>query len=335
MASLKGIAADVGVSYTLVSKVLSGRLGTTGVSLETRDAILKRAKEVDYVPNRLAVALKAGRTGAVGIFFHHIGSPGSEVSECLLEGIAQGLEDSNLRMLLRLFKTDADFLLACDTELKNEDDGLVVAGLPHPGLMQKFRDLEGQNVPVVSIFSDLPDRFRNALNNVEINNETQGYLATRHLLEQGCRHLACFRTIASRAAGFFKAHDEAKVKFDPRLVISTKSFRLEDGKQSLGKLLKLHLPFDGIVCQSDAQANGTINELVRSGVKVPEDVKITGVDNSPVAEHCIVPITSVTSEMRRAGIMAVEMLVKKMDGQAGESAVIEPSLCIRRSSEAN
>ena len=54
MASLKRIAAELNVSYTLVSKVLSGRLGTTGVSEKTRVRILNKAKELDYVPNRLA-----------------------------------------------------------------------------------------------------------------------------------------------------------------------------------------------------------------------------------------------------------------------------------------
>lgn len=334
MASLKRIAADLGVSYTLVSKVLSGRLGTTGVSPKTREAILKKVKELDYIPNRLAVALKAGRKGAVGIFLHHIGSPGSDVTDRLLRGMAEGLEKSESRMWLRFFTTDEDFLVACDTRLKSEVDGLIVAGAHHPGLMAKFRDLERQNVPVVSIFNNLNELSRKAPTNVEVNYEAQGYLATRHLLEQGCRRLACFRTIENRTAGFVKAHQEAKVRFDPKLLIPTESFRLESGKLSLGVLLKMGLSFDGIVCQSDAQANGAINELVRHGIKVPEAVKVTGVDNSPVAEDCIVPITSVTSEMRRAGMRAVEILLQKIDGQPVKSEIVEPSLFVRNSSGA-
>jgi LacI family transcriptional regulator len=334
MASLKRIAADLGISYTLVSKVLSGRLGTTGVSPKTREAILKKVKELDYTPNRLAVALKAGRKGAVGIFLHHIGSPGSDVSDRLLRGMAEGLEKSESRMWLRFFTTDEDFRVACDTRLKSEVDGLIVAGAHHPGLMQKFRDLERQNVPVVSIFNNLPEHSRKGLTNVEVNYEAQGYIATKHLLEQGCRRLACFRTLENRTAGFVKAHREAKVKFEPRLLIPTENFRLESGEQSLGKLLKLRLSFDGIVCQSDAQAIGAINELVRHGIKVPEEVKVTGVDNSPVAEDCIVPITSVTSEMKRAGMKAVGILLEKIDGLPVKSAVIEPGLFVRNSSGA-
>jgi len=334
MASLKRIAAELGVSYTLVSKVLSGRLGTTGVSVKTRDSILNKARELDYVPNRLAVALKAGRKGAVGIFLHHAGCPGSDVADRLLRGMAEGLEQSGFRMWLRFFTTDADFLAACDMRLRCEVDGLIVAGLPHPGLLPKLRDLERHQVPVVSIFNELPDKARKSLTNVEVSFESQGYLATRHLLEQGCRRLACFRAIENRTAGFIRAHREAKIKPDPKLVIETGAFTSRDGTRSLAKLLAGGVAFDGIFCQSDAQANGAINELVRCGIDVPSQVKVAGIGNSPLAEDCIVPITSVTSEMRRAGLKAVETLLRKIDGLPVTSSVIEPRLFARNSSGA-
>jgi len=331
MASLKRIAAELGVSYTLVSKVLSGRLGTTGVSAKTREAILKKARELEYVPNRLAVALKAGRKGAVGIFLHRIGSPGSDVSERLLRGIAEGLEESDLRMWLRFFTTDEDFLVACDKRLKSEVDGLIVAGRAHPGLIPKFKELEQQQVPVVSIFNDPPDNLVKILTNVAVDYERQGYLATRHLLAQGCRSLACFATNEKRTNGFLLAHREAGIKVNPKLLVLTDSFELEYGERSLDQLLKRDIPFDGIVCQSDAQANGVINEFVRRGIKVPAEIKVTGVDNSAVAADCIVPITSVTSEMRHAGLAAVKLLLKKIAGDPVESQAIESSLFVRHS----
>lgn len=333
MASLKRIAADLNVSYTLVSKVLSGRLGTTGVSPQTRDAILKKAKELDYIPNRLAVALKAGRKGAVGIFFHHMGSPGSDVSDRLLKGLAEGLDQSGLRMWLRFFTTDEGFLAACDSRLKNEVDGLIMAGVYHPGLKDKLRELERQQVPVVALFNDDPSPgAAGGPTSVRVDYVAHGYIATTHLLRQGCRKLACFCTVESRTEGFLKAHREARIKHDPRLMIPAKGFFLEDGKESLERLLKSKVPFDGIVCQSDAQASGTINELILRGIKVPETVKITGVDNSPLAEDCIVPITSVTSEMRRAGLKAVELLLQKIEGKKVKHLTIEPTLYVRNSS---
>lgn len=332
MASLKKIAGDLGVSYTLVSKVLSGRLGTTGVSAKTRDAILKKARELDYTPNRLAVALKAGRKGAVGIFLHHLGSPGSEVSDQLLRGLAEGLEKSGYRMWLRFFTTDEEFLAACDEKLKSEIDGLIVAGVQHTGLITRLREMDRRELPVISVFSNHSKQARSLMTNVGVDYEMQGFLATKHLLEQGCRQLAHFHTIEKRYQGFLRAHQEMKVKINSKLVVAAKYFTFEEGKRCLEMLFKSQMPFDGIVCQSDAQAVGAINELVRRGVQIPDTVRITGVDNSPMAASCIVPITSVTAGMRQAGLKAVEFLLEKIGGNPVQPTLVEPELVVRRSS---
>ncbi|MFV0338240.1 MAG: LacI family DNA-binding transcriptional regulator [Chthoniobacterales bacterium] len=331
MASLKQIASEVGVSYTLVSKVLNDRLGTTGVSPKTRQAILKKAKELDYVPNRLAVALKAGRKGAIGIFLHHVGSPGSDLNERLLHGVADGLEKSNIRMWLRFFNTDEQFHAACDIRLKNEVDGLIVIGASHPGLIEKFNTLQRENVPVVSVFNDYLEQIEQVITNVSVNYKTQGYLAARHLLDQGCRSLACFDTHESRTAGFFKAHRDFGLEPNPHLLIPVEKFLEQNGVEGFLKLQALNIPFDGIVCASDAQAAGAINTMFQYNIKVPETIRITGVDNSPIANNCIVPITSVTSETRHAGLKAVELLLRKIEGHIVRSASIEPKLHIRKS----
>lgn len=332
MVSLKRIAAELDVSYSLVSKVLNGRLGTTGVSEATRDAIQKKAKELNYVPNRLAVALKAGRRGVVGIFFHHMGIPGSDVSDRLLKGLVDGLEQGSSRMWLRYFTTDSEFLDACDARLQSEVDGLIVAGVYHSGLNERLRELERLGVPVVTMFNDEPSPAAdNPVTRVQVSYFSHGYAPTRHLLDSGCRRLACLDTIESRTKGFLQAHKDAKVRVDRSLVIPSKKFLKEDGRKAAKALLAAGLPVDGIVCQSDAQANGVICELILKGVKVPEQVKVTGVDNSPLAEECIVPITSMTSEVRKAGLKSVELLFQRIEGRKVKSIMIEPRLVARNS----
>lgn len=332
MVSLKRIAAELDVSYSLVSKVLNGRLGTTGVSAKTQDAIRRKARQLNYVPNRLAVALKAGRKGAIGVFFHHQGTPGSDLNGRLLKGLVEELDKIAIRMWLRFFSTDEEFAEACDSRLKSEIDGLLVAGVYHPGLWKKLRELEESGLPVLTLFDDVPEGSSGErVTSVRVCYETHGYLPTRHLLELGHRRLACVATVESRTAGFERAHREAGVPIDRRLIIPTKGFLMEDGRFAVEKLCKLGQMPEGIVCQSDAQANGAINELIIRGLKVPGDVKVTGVDNSPLAEDSIVPITSMTSEMRRAGHRAVKLLMQKIEGKKVDSVVYQPKLVGRTS----
>ena len=333
MPSLKSIAAELGVSYTLVSKVLSGRMGSTGVSAATREAILKKAEEVHYQPNHLAVALKRGKKGAIGVFLHGMGVPGSDLSQTFLLGLSGALEKGNSRLWLRFFVTDEDFLAACDERLKKDVDGLIVGGVDHPGLLEKLRQIDRSGLPVVSSFCGLPKQSLSA--NVAVDYNAQCYLPTKHLLDQGCRQIAHIRTVEFRHQGFIRAHREAGFPINSRLIAcqeSTNAFSIQDGENAARALLERGIRFDGLVAESDAQALGAVRILLQKGLLVPEDVKVTGVDNSPLAEACIVPLTSATAEMEECGRVAVEMLNKKINGQAVKSITIAPKLVVRASS---
>ena len=110
MASLKDIAAELGLSIPLVSKVLSGNMGTTGCSEDNRQAILAKAKELGFRPNLVAQALRSGRTGSIGVFIHPLGSPGSDLIERLLMGLSTQANIRGQRLFLSFYETDRDFL---------------------------------------------------------------------------------------------------------------------------------------------------------------------------------------------------------------------------------
>ncbi len=335
MVSLKQIAEDLGISYTMVAKVLNGNLGTTGVSAHNRKAILKRARELNYRANPVAVALKSGRRGAVGIFLHHIGTPGSEISERLVRGFAQGLAESDLRMWLRFFTTNEEFHRVCNDQLRREVDGLVVGGCGHPPILSKLAEIDAGGLPVVSVFFDhfATGENPNIAHSVSVNSERQGFLAADHLLAGGCRRLVHFSCMQSRADGFERAHRERGVPVCRSLILPAKDFFLETAERLTRGLLESGTEFDAIVCQSDSQAVGAIHELIRHGVDVPGKVRVTGVDNSPLAEVCIVPVTSVTSGVRQTGLKAAQMLLDRIAGVETTSLTIEPELIVRRSSQ--
>jgi LacI family transcriptional regulator len=336
--SLKKIAADLGVSYTLVSKVLSGRMGTTGVTAEKREAILKRAQELDYQPNRLAVALKQGRKGSLGIFFHSLGVPGSELSYRFVRQAASSLADHDTRLWLRFFSEDNELLELCRPSLKRELDGLLIAGEPHPAVVEKLLTLEEKGLPVVFANSRLnvgDDR----VVNIQVDNEMQGYLPTQHLIELGSRRIAVFRVPDTfrvsglRYAGFQRALQEKGIKEDPALVVPVDNFWCGSGFEGMAKLLKTGKKFDAIVAPSDALALGAINYLARhSGIPIKDWPRITGVDDSPMTETSLLPITSATAEMESCASAAVQTLLDKIEGKEVASQRILPRLVARESS---
>jgi LacI family transcriptional regulator len=306
-------------------------MGTTGASEQTRKAVLRKAKELDYRPNTLAVALKSGRKNAVGMFLHRMGTPGSEVVPKFLVNSAEIFSRSGHRLWLRFFESDAEFLEACDNNLKRDIDGLIVAGVMHPGLVTSLMEIVHSGLPLVAAFGKTAEHnFRGSVN---VDNEMQGFLPTIHLLERGCRRLVHFRTLESRYEGFLRAHKEMRLPVDETLVIPGEGFALEDGERSTAALIAGGRSFDGIVAASDAQASGAFRVLLSHGIRVPQDVKLTGVDNSPLAEACAVPLTSATPEMQQCGRIAAEMLLRSIAGESVEPVTLVPRLVVRASSQ--
>lgn len=331
MSTLKIIAKELGISYTLVSKVLSGKMGTTGASAATKALIINKAQELDYQPNQFAVALKSGRKNVIGVFMHVLGVPGSDLSQQFITSICDVFNESGHRIWLRFFNRDEEFLIACDSKLKRSVDGLIVGGIMHQGIMSNLLEIENNGLPIVTAFGRKGSH--QLKNSVTVDSELQGFLPALHLLEKGCRRLVHFNTIPERYKGFRRAHEEMGIPIDESLVIPTDSFYLEDGERSTRTLLKKGgKKFDGIVAASDAQACGAYRILSSQGIRVPEDVKLTGVDNSPLAETCIVPITSVTAEMKQCGMLAARILLSCLDKQPPQAETLAPQLVVRASS---
>jgi LacI family transcriptional regulator len=328
--SLKDVAAELGVSYSLVSKVLSGRLGNTGVRPEVKEAIFKKAEQMNYRPHPLATALKMGRKGAVGVLVHPIGERGSELAHDILSGLSRGLDEHGLRLWLRFFETDAEFTSRFDQRMRSEVDGLIVVGPPHPSIYDLLIELNKGGLPIITAFEETPIA---GVPNVTENTARQCHLATRHLLARGASRLVHLKgSMSARYEGFLTAHREAGVPVDPRLVIDCGDYRIESGTRAVARLLDAGIPFDGVVAQSDHQALGAVHELLRRGKRVPEDVRVTGVDDSALCLACQVPLTSATSEMERVGQATANLLFQLLEGGEAESLVIEPRLVIRASS---
>ncbi len=329
MATLKEIGAELGVSHTLVSRVISGRMGTTRVGEATRKAILKRVKELDYQPNRQALALKSGRKGIIGVFLHHIGTRGSGLTECFIKEISRCLSDLNLRLWLRFFERDEEFLTACTRKLQREVDGLIVGGVPHLELMTSLKQIEHDGLPVICAFHAIPGN--RGVINFEVDHEMQSYLATKHLLEIGCTRIAHFNCNQDRLHGYRRALREGGIRMNQGLIVDTKRYRYEDGLECIQKLCATGVVFDGLVAGSDAQAAAAIHWLVGNGMSISHLPKVVGIDNSPISENSLIPLTSVTAEMEATAAAAIEALRRKIEGLPVESKLLPPRLIVRRS----
>ena len=332
MASLKDIATALDLSIPLVSKVLSGKMGTTGCSEANRLAIQAKAKELGFRPNLLARALRNGRTGSIGVFIHPLGSPGSDLIERLLMGLSAQANALGQRLYLSFYETDREFSQLFAKTARAEIDGLLVTGVAHPELINLYKEIEESGIPVITSYKNSDASGDNI--NIYCNDFQVGYLPTRHLLENGCRKIAHIRSMESRYQGYLKALEEHGIKEDPMLVYNAiEHFDTDTGREAVRFWNKKNIELDGLVAESDNQAFGAITELQALGKRVPEDVKVFGVDDSPICSLSPVPLSSVSQQVEEVGARAVEAIMQRIDNKTVVSEKIEPILRLRASTE--
>jgi len=332
MSSIKEIAADVGVSHALVSRVLNNRMGTTRVSEKTKQAILDRAKALNYTPNQVAVALKSGRKGAIGLFLHGVGIEGTELSKIFIETASRVMAEKGFNLWLQFFRNKGEFLKSCNENLLQKVDGLIVAGIAHEELIENLKHINQLGLPVVTAcHGKLPQE---EIPNFSVNSEAQGYLTTKHLLDAGCQRIAHFKTrdTFERFEGFLRAHQERDLQPDEQLIIDTNGYSSHDGFTATKELISRMAVFDGISTHSDSQAAGALRYFALNAIDRSLWPKITGIDNSPIARfYSLIPLTSATAEMETCAELSVQAIIRMLHKEMVKGQTVQPKLVIRES----
>ena len=167
-----------------------------------------------------------------------------------------------------------------------------------------------------------------------------GYMVTKHLIDAGHRKIlgifkADYFQGKERHKGYVKALQEAGIAYDPDMVVW---FHTEDRKTKPAMMMELFLEqkveMDAVVCYNDQIAIEVIRCLQRNGLRVPEDISVTGYDNSVIAEGTV-GLTTITHPQEKLGEMAAELLLEKIRKVPEEKSriprLIQPELIVRGS----
>ena len=328
--TLKSIAAKLDISVSLVSRVLNDRMGTSGARPELIEAIRRTAKEMDYQKNLSAAAVRNGCHDAIGIFLHNYGRPGSGTVDALLRGIAAEARREKQRFTLDFIEEDEKFLAYSDIIKKTMIDGVLLGGIPHKNVKDMLRFIAKSNMPVVTVADNA---ISSRVPNIGVDQVEIGRMATEHLIQQGCRNIAHVVDFQERFEGYGMAMRKNNLPIRQSLIYreGEASFSHERGRRAARFLLKAKPAVDGVFAQSDEEAVVIMNVLMDNGIRVPEDVRIIGVDNAPYCDFTRVPLSSISQNGIELGRKAVAMLLSRIKGNQVESVVISPTLCIRES----
>lgn len=134
----------------------------------------------------------------------------------------------------------------------------------------------------------------------------------------------------NRYDGFVKALADYNIPFKEENVYEG-GFVLESGIQAAIQLHSKGLTADAIICANDAMAVGVLEYFKMVGIRVPEDVKIAGFDNSETGIYSNPAITSIDKNPHELGYRSIKEMVEIMDGEEPENVVISAEVSCRES----
>lgn len=229
--------------------------------------------------------------------------------------------------------------------IKKDIDGLIIEPSKsqiYCRHMSLYEALDAYNIPYVFIqanYSQMEEKPYILLDDCK-----GGYLVTKHLIEQGYKDiLGVFKADDTqglqRHKGYVKALQEAGISYDPDKVIW---FYTEDRKahptQKLAQLIdqKDGMHFTAIVAYNDQIAMQLLDVIEQKGLSCPEDIALTGYDDSYLASSGKIALTTISHPQEKLGQLAAELLLRLMNGETltyEESHIlIEPELIVRKSS---
>lgn len=326
-ATIHDVARRAGVSVGTVSKAVHGK---GRLRSGTRDAVLSAAAALGYQPNALAGSLRGRRSRTVGLLSNDLYG---RFALPVLAGIEAALADRHVSVFLCHAADDPDRARQHLAGLASwRVDGLIVTARRIDSAFVATLDLPA--LPAVFANVHPPARHSARPFPAVLVDERAGMrMATDHLLALGRTRLhhvtgpADFASVRERAAGFDDALAASGHAPPPPLHGAwSEGFGhhavriLFDGAERAP---------DGIACGSDQIARGVADALRERGIRVPDDVALTGYDDWPVlAEACRPPLTSVDPCLAGLGAEAGITLLRLIEGEDGDAD--EPTAAIRQ-----
>ena len=312
MVSMKDIAKRCGVSVATVSKALNGQ---PDIGEETRKRIAEVAKEMGYMTNAAARALKTNRTYNLGVL--------------LVDEWRSGLSHEYFASLLESFKNEAE-KRGYDITFINKNtggrsmsylshcqyrgvDGVIIACIDFTN--DQIRELVDGPIPVVTIDHVFENRI------AVVSNNTSGVAElVRYAYNKGHRKIAFLHgekiaVTQRRLEGFRKACKELGLEIPPEYIRECVYHDTDRCFQETEKLLDLADPPTCIIFPDDFSYIGGWHSIRGRGLMIPDDMSTMGYDGIQLARS--MKLTTYSQNTAELGRVAVEKLVGLIENPKG------------------
>jgi LacI family transcriptional regulator len=326
------------VARATVSRVLNDQ---PNVRAAMREKVMAAVEKLGYRVNVQARNL-AGRRG-LRIGLVHASDFDSEPNSYFSSALELGATRECIRLgahLITHVANQSDSSAASEILMRLRDDQCdgVILTPPFADDFSLLRSLEKLGIAAVSIAGG--PAAEGVVRTIGIDEFSAGHDIGQHLVELGHRRFGFIKGLAGHVAaegrydGFLSALAEAGIQPDA-VACERGNFTFRSGLDCAQLLLDGQLSITAIVCANDDMAAGALLAAHKRGLRIPEDVAITGFDDTPVSEIVWPPLTTIHQPLRRMGARAVERLIEIVGEDQGVMPgrdIIGHSLVLRDSS---
>jgi len=327
--TLEAVARRSGLSRSTVSRVING---SPNVTPETRALVDAAIAELGYVPNLAARSLASRRSHAIALVIPEATSrffTDPYFAE-VVEGVAGHLEHSPYTLTI---------LVSSETDPGRTSRYLQGGGVDGALVISTHRDDRSYvelstKIPVVFQGRPMSPHGDDAVI-VDVDNVAAARRATEVLIARGRRRIPTIAGPQDMAAGIDRLSGWrtalAAAGLEPGRV-ETGDFTPEGGAAALERLLASGEAFDGLFVASAQMAYGALERMRERGIRVPEDVSVTAIDNDRFAREATPPLTTIEQPTRAQGAKIAEILVNMIERRPFERVTIMDTRLVERES---
>ncbi|HUR11148.1 MAG TPA: LacI family DNA-binding transcriptional regulator [Flavitalea sp.] len=333
--TIRDIARHLNVTASTVSRALNDH---PAISAGTKSAVRNEASRIHYRHNKIASSLRLGRSRIIGVII-----PSAEINffGSVVHGIEKVASEMDYNVLIYQSNELSDFeAKGIETFLRFRVDGVLASISKHTTDFSHYQEIRRRGVPLV-----LFDRVSSELKvpSVVIDDFLGAFIATTHLIEQGCKriaHIAGQQHVSifhQRLLGYKEALKNHNLPFDEQL-ICTGDVSIESGKKCMHQLLLMQDRPDGVFAVEDFTALGAMEALKEKNIKIPDDVAVIGFANEHFGKYITPSLSTIDQQTIRMGEEAAGLFFQ-LAGQNNfynnkiVQRMLQPELIIRNSSE--
>lgn len=307
--TLKQIAEATGYAVITVSKALRDE---RDISQETKRIIREKAREMGYVQNAAATALRSGRSMMIAASIIDIMNPYWSIFCKTIE--RQAFQKGYLAIFLNADAQSESERRVIDMVIQRGVDGVLLD--PSMEYQENVKMLEEMGIPCVLV--GWPDCDYN-MDAVWYDNVQSGYLAGRRLIDRGCKKILCmsipspFPVSMNREQGLRMALEEAGF---PSENLVSRRLSTEQGAPVplMREIFDRHPDIDGIFAFNDYSALQLLSSLRAIGRRVPEDVALVSMDDIQESIETGIRLTTIHASPRRIAETSLNLLMRRLEG---------------------